>query len=248
MSQFVLQKDYAHERTKSVIGRWRGHIMDIKTVACFAAFLSFIILFTSPTAMAEASSHASFCTSTSQGILPLDKRTSVSIKSFGVKGDGVTDDTEALQDAFDRVIPGTVLDFPTGTYLFSKTLHLRANHVVLRGKGGVLLATNADDQALEISGNKTAVIGLILQGVGGKRSTQPNTVKILLKGRWNQIIGTQIKGGASAGILVFGAHDFRIAGNNIENTLDADREAGIVRAKLSTVHGKDNERDKGRER
>jgi len=47
----------------------------------------------------------------------------VSVKDFGATGDGVTDDTAALQAAI-TACPGRVLFFPNGTYKFTQTLEM----------------------------------------------------------------------------------------------------------------------------
>lgn len=44
---------------------------------------------------------------------------SINVKSFGATGDGVTDDTQAIQDAIDSLVNGGVLLFPVGNYLIS---------------------------------------------------------------------------------------------------------------------------------
>ncbi|MDH3443514.1 MAG: right-handed parallel beta-helix repeat-containing protein [Deltaproteobacteria bacterium] len=41
----------------------------------------------------------------------------VSVKAFGAKGDGVSDDTRAIQAAIDSAQEGTTIRFPSGTYL-----------------------------------------------------------------------------------------------------------------------------------
>ena len=46
----------------------------------------------------------------------------LNVKSFGAKGDGTTDDTAALQKAFDAVQDGTVIYFPPGVYPVSSEL------------------------------------------------------------------------------------------------------------------------------
>ena len=45
---------------------------------------------------------------------------SVSVKDFGAKGDGSTDDTAAIQAALDSFTNGGILYFPPGTYMVSK--------------------------------------------------------------------------------------------------------------------------------
>ena len=46
----------------------------------------------------------------------------LNVKSFGAKGDGTTDDTAALQKAFDAVQDGTVIYCPPGVYPVSSEL------------------------------------------------------------------------------------------------------------------------------
>lgn len=64
----------------------------------------------------------------------------VTVHSFGAVGDGVTDDTEAFQNAFDNLYLSTevnnrvVLYVPAGTYILSDTLYIPP-YVVLRGAG-----------------------------------------------------------------------------------------------------------------
>lgn len=60
----------------------------------------------------------------------------VSVKDFGAVGDGVTDDTAAIQAAIDAIFAagGGEVFFPKGTYLVSAMLEMR-NEVSLRGVG-----------------------------------------------------------------------------------------------------------------
>ena len=170
----------------------------------------------------ENRSHAmqgQYCALPQLEMLPLGKRPVYSVKSYGAKGDGLSDDTGALQKAFDDVPSGAVLEFPPGTYLHRKSLTLSKDGTILMGKGGILKATNPDDQTILLTGRKSAVIGMILHGTGDSRSSQPQTTKIWVRGRWNQILNNEIKAGASAGIFVFGAKDFSIVGNLVSETL-----------------------------
>lgn len=51
----------------------------------------------------------------------------VSVRQFGAKGDGVTDDTDAIQKAMDGVTKDQILYFDHGAYLISKTVNVPAN-------------------------------------------------------------------------------------------------------------------------
>lgn len=62
----------------------------------------------------------------------------VNVKAYGAKGDGVTDDTQAIRDALQALAQSTtqrVLYFPAGVYLISKTLLVERSDCVLRGEG-----------------------------------------------------------------------------------------------------------------
>jgi hypothetical protein len=54
----------------------------------------------------------------------------IDARDFGVKGDGVTDDTAALQAALTACGAGHKLRIPTGTYLLSATLNAATNQVI----------------------------------------------------------------------------------------------------------------------
>lgn len=65
-------------------------------------------------------------------------RDTVSVKDFGAVGDGVADDTAAIQAAIDsqEAANGGILVFPVGTYRVSSTLTINASNVLLQGEGG----------------------------------------------------------------------------------------------------------------
>lgn len=66
----------------------------------------------------------------------------MSVRRFGVKGDGVTDDTAALQVALNAGIP---LYFPPGTYLYGNTLKATAS-IVGAGWDSILQCTTSQGQ------------------------------------------------------------------------------------------------------
>ncbi|WP_321795221.1 glycosyl hydrolase family 28-related protein [Burkholderia sp. BCC1988] len=76
----------------------------------------------------------------------------MSVRRFGVKGDGVTDDTVALQTALNAGIP---LYFPPGTYLYSNTLTATAS-VIGAGWDSILQCTTSQGQNASIYWNNAS--------------------------------------------------------------------------------------------
>ena len=80
----------------------------------------------------------------------------VSVKDFGAVGDGVADDTAAIQDALDYFVtaatPGQVL-FPSGTYKCTTTLDVNAGYVSCIGDRAALdFSTIGNIPAVQFSG------------------------------------------------------------------------------------------------
>ena len=73
----------------------------------------------------------------------------VNVKDFGAKGDGVTDDTLAFQNAIEI---NKNIFIPAGTYLINKPLKLKANQFIIgSGPNTILLADLQEDEFLFIS-------------------------------------------------------------------------------------------------
>jgi len=69
------------------------------------------------------------------GEAPLpDAAPGVSVKKFGAKGAGVTDDTQAFLDALITVKSGAI-EVPAGRYIITNILEIKRSGVVLRGAG-----------------------------------------------------------------------------------------------------------------
>ncbi len=80
------------------------------------------------------------------------------VTHFGAVGDGATDDTVAIQAAFDAAGRGDRIVIPSGEYAVSRRLRLSVNDVVLQGYGTLVPAKGMEDYLIEIGkGPRTSV-------------------------------------------------------------------------------------------
>jgi hypothetical protein len=91
----------------------------------------------------------------------------VNVKDYGAVGDGVTDDTAAIQAALDAAAAaGGEVVVPRGVYLISDTLSI-LSYVLLRGEGeGSVLRLSLAAAAWQPTGTKAAVTMLGAVGAG----------------------------------------------------------------------------------
>ncbi|MFN4179916.1 MAG: glycosyl hydrolase family 28-related protein [Armatimonadota bacterium] len=101
-------------------------------------------------------------------------------RDFGAKGDGVTDDTEALQRALDAVRPespkATVVFIPSGTYRITKTLqlirqaHAESHHIIVIGEhpDTTVIRWDGENEGVMVSSNAwyASIRRLTLDGAG----------------------------------------------------------------------------------
>lgn len=93
----------------------------------------------------------------------------LNVKDFGVAGDGVTDDTSAIQAIFTGLSGGETVYFPEGTYLSDKVTLSSKNNVTIIGEGVTLyrpFATFATaDRNIDVSScNHILIKGFHLDG------------------------------------------------------------------------------------
>lgn len=70
----------------------------------------------------------------------------ISVKAKGAKGDGIADDTVALQSAFDTIKQDEVLFFPHGAYIISDTVRIPANVRVVGEIWPLIMAGGANSK------------------------------------------------------------------------------------------------------
>jgi parallel beta-helix repeat protein len=164
--------------------------------------------------LAQAAQAAPVDAASCFGVLP-----ALSVKKTGAIGDGVMDDSLAIQKALDTVEEGGVVLLPAGRYRVTRSLTVSKSSVALVGQQATLVALTPNDQTLRITGDQVVVTGVTFEGIGYERLSSGTASKILVQGKQVQLLGNHIKGGASAGIFVADAHDFLIRDNTVENTL-----------------------------
>lgn len=152
---------------------------------------------------------------------PAVDSTVVSVHSFGAVGDGRTDDTAALQRAFDQAPSGATLQLPAGAvFLHSDVLHLRRAGLHVTGPGE-LRAIREARSSIWIEADDVTLDG-------GLRLTMSGTTK-----RWDAweqmrirvmpVRGTvlrqiSIDGSAAAGIYLGGASNFTLDQVSVAHT------------------------------
>jgi hypothetical protein len=110
-------------------------------------------------------------------------RETVSVKDFGAVGDGVTDDTAAIQAAITASASKALL-FPAGTYVFSAGLTFQANTDYVFDNATLSLKTGiAVPSALIQVGNGTRIIGMKLNGNKDTQSGNGFGVRISFRSR-----------------------------------------------------------------
>lgn len=145
------------------------------------------------------------------------------VKSYGAKGDGVTDDTAAIQATINaaNTAGGGIVYFPKGTYLISSSLTFKAN-IKVQGSGyrftilkwtvvagGTILDTsNVDIRGSEISDiqftKDAAVTGNVTGILGGSSLANYNSAICLFKNLFFSNIAYGIRGNAEpTGVGIF---------------------------------------------
>lgn len=90
--------------------------------------------------------------------------TAINVKKFGAKGNGTTDDTEAIYAAIESAPEGSTVFFPAGTYITNSTLNI-SKPVTLLGQDSTIKSTHyAYGTKLNITSSNVTIRGLTIDG------------------------------------------------------------------------------------
>ena len=144
----------------------------------------------------------------------------VSVDTYGAIGDGVTDDTNALNLAFSLAPPGSTILIPAGrTYVHSDIVEITVPSLFIKG-GGRLLATNEARSGVWINADRVVMEDIVLEMKSTtKRWVSYEQMKLrLMNSRGIVVRGVTIEGAAAAGIYVGRTHDYLIDRVIVRNT------------------------------
>lgn len=144
----------------------------------------------SPTSRLPDFSHAGY--QRGESALPSVKR-GVSVKAFGAKGDGVTDDTRAFQLALEKTKEGAI-EVPAGRYRITDFLEIKRSSLLLRGEGPDKSVLYFPKPLNEIKPNWSATTtGLRTSGYSWSGGF------VTLRGNFQSAVLAKITGGAGRG-------------------------------------------------
>jgi len=114
------------------------------------------------------------------GALP---STAVNVRSFGAQGNGIADDTTAIQNAANFAAGSRrSLFFPPGTYLHGGFITFNGVAVNGSGTASVLLAADNNSTAVALTGSNPSIQNMVISSAGlGLATAAPATSTILVQ-------------------------------------------------------------------
>ncbi len=139
-------------------------------------------------------------------------------EDYGAVGDGSTDDTTALQNAFDAAEGKTVYLDPAKQYVHTAVLTIATNMVTVTG-GGTLLATAEQTSAVHVSGNYVVISNVALKMQSTTQRWVANEqMKLRVTGDHFTGYDVVIDSSAAAGVFIDGAGSFTVDRFTVFNT------------------------------
>lgn len=130
------------------------------------------------------------------------------------------DETAALQAQFDGLRPGDSVRLEPRTYFHAGVLRITVPGIRIDGNGATLAATNAATSAVQIDAPGVSLSGVTLSApTDGPRGGGLDEHKLVVAGDGVSVTDVTVDGSAAAGVFVDGAHQFRLTGVTVRDTL-----------------------------
>jgi hypothetical protein len=139
-------------------------------------------------------------------------RDTVSVKDFGAVGDGVADDSAAIQDAVDSLASGGTLVFPFGTYKINTHIDITVGNITLLGNGSTIdAAAMAFDPTVRNSAavfrfdspNPTNSTTLASTALKGSKTLTLTSAAAAVVGKFIRCFSTQVQYRNGSGALAY---------------------------------------------
>ena len=144
----------------------------------------------------------------------------VSVIDHGAVPNDDGDDQSAIQRAIDAAPEGATVVFPAGTYRHSDVLNVRTKGVTLWGYGATVEATDPMRNAIILRGDKTTIAGFTLVDAATVRRSAEEQMAVSVHYTNESVVrDNTIRGASSAGIFVWGASNYAVLNNTVENTM-----------------------------
>ena len=150
----------------------------------------------------------------------------VSVKDFGAVGDGVTDDTAAIQACYDAC-PGFVIDHGNGdTFLITATLNMYTGSIYT-GRSAIKAADNALINSAILLGTSVTDVTVTGLELNGNADNDGADYGVWLNGgARNSVESAYIHDTAQAGIVLQSEAESTATGNSLKNCGRANSVAG----------------------
>ena len=157
----------------------------------------------------------------------------VNVKDFGAHGDGVTDDTNAIQSAISAA-NGLVVWFPPGTYLCNALIVISANFTTLAAINGTAILKKfpgSTPSIIRVTGNYCTIQDLQFDG----SSVVSGNSCVEVPGTFNKIIRCFMANATGHGIVLDGSIGQGSASNNWIEECYIHNNAGVGIAQNTAV-------------
>lgn len=180
-------------------------------------------------------------------IQKLNASTFINVLDYGAKGDGTTDDTNAINSAIAAASAGKLVYFPAGTYLISSEIIVNNSKLTFLGDGGAILKRGGNIDFLTINGNDVTIDNLKFDG--NKATYTTNTKQLVrIKGSRAYLQRLEVYNGPNVGIILNGIST-TCEYNRVENCYIHDNDDigldiatsphNVIYANIIKANGKD---------